>query len=801
MKTHKKFVYILVTLLILVSQLAYPTLAYADDEPPATPTKTNNETPPPTQGTPTEAVPTETPVPSSTEEPTVTETPTASDSPTVDPVSATEVPPETVPAEEPSLTETLAELPAETDVVVLDENGQPLPLVTEEAAEIIAQSDPLWCPAHVTTVTADCVNAATVTDLLPLLASKDQDGIIYFTSTYNTSDVTFNGDGSNTNIDQLADNTLTLQGGWDGVFTLGSTITFFGNSIFTVPISISNWGNDVTINNITVDGGTGSNLYMNNNVTVRDSQFNNSTGPGLQVNSNYGDLIIENSEFNNNTGPDGNGLFVNLNGAITLNNISANNNAQMGALIRSYGNKDILLGGITNTFIGNKAQGLDIANTLNGNITVENVTATGNGENIPNYYSVLIQAIDGTIALNNVDASSNKSSGMYVGTKKNVTLNSITANGNLHKGLETYSEGTTSLTDITANNNGGLHEYGVYTYSYGNIAINNIVANENGMYGVISTSINGNISLTNGTTNNNFYSGVILSSMQGTVTINNVAANENGMYGLYVSSNGNTTMSTITTIVNGHSGVFVFTPQNATINATTIQNNTQFGVDASAVCGIFRIHGSSDKINPPVNGEHIYTNPYTGQTTTIYCKPIVYVDGVLIYGELDPSLADQYEFELSCATQSSYPRTLTNGDQVEIICPVKGKAILKRLENTSLVSLPPGHTYVSAFSLDILQNDQTILYIGEGGHVNASFKVPAAEPGTLFSVLYWDDGRHTWTPLKEFVIDENGKALVFPLYPDDPRLIISGLHFVTVQGVLRAEFSTNFPGTFVLVQQ
>jgi hypothetical protein len=52
------------------------------------------------------------------------------------------------PAEEESLTlpEVLDAAPEGTEVVVLDESNEPLPLVTEEAAEAILTGDPVWCP-------------------------------------------------------------------------------------------------------------------------------------------------------------------------------------------------------------------------------------------------------------------------------------------------------------------------------------------------------------------------------------------------------------------------------------------------------------------------------------------------------------------------------------------------------------------------------------------------------------------------------------------------------------------------------
>ena len=59
-----------------------------------------------------------------------------------------EAPPEEVPPpEEPvSLPEVLEQAPPDTQVVVVNEEGQVEPLATVEAAEILVTGDPVWCP-------------------------------------------------------------------------------------------------------------------------------------------------------------------------------------------------------------------------------------------------------------------------------------------------------------------------------------------------------------------------------------------------------------------------------------------------------------------------------------------------------------------------------------------------------------------------------------------------------------------------------------------------------------------------------
>jgi hypothetical protein len=160
------------------------------------------------------------------------------------------------------------------------------------------------------------------------------------------------------------------------------------------------------------------------------------------------------------------------------------------------------------------------------------------------------------------------------------------------------------------------------------------------------------------------------------------------------------------------------------------------------------------------------------------------------------------EFTLNCVSQEFYPVNLPNGDQVQIVCPVSGKAHISRMDSTTLpADLPAGYTYSAAFSLDIFQKGEQISYISEGGHIRASFHIPSPQAGDAYSVLYWDNDNDKWIPLKDFMLDENGKARKFNLHTDDPRVILSGLNFDFTGDSPRAEISTNFPGIFVLAQR
>jgi hypothetical protein len=221
--------------------------------------------------------------------------------------------------EEPiSVSEILEQLPAGTELVVVNEAGEVEPLVTEAAAEIIATSDPIWCKDGTdpgSSISGDCTSGwATVTDLIANLTAVPGTftgaGTIFFsnTSTYSTDDVTFDG-GTLTGL-----SALTLQGGWNGngnaLWGLSGIYGLSGVTIFSVPVTIQNWASNVFINDIeivsnatTVDHGLGvattgdielNNVYVHNTADAGDGAKLSNIGGG--------NVRINDSEFNDNAG-------------------------------------------------------------------------------------------------------------------------------------------------------------------------------------------------------------------------------------------------------------------------------------------------------------------------------------------------------------------------------------------------------------------------------------------------------------------------------------------------------------------
>src|ERR1044072_5570392 len=122
-----------------------------------------------------------------------TEPPTAAEVATEAPVEATPVAVESTPdpqeATATPVAEALTQIPDSTEVVVLNANGDSVPLATQEAAAITQATDPMWCPEGVTPGGPGCTTSFTSISLLinnmvnpTHTASYAQNGVIYFTA-------------------------------------------------------------------------------------------------------------------------------------------------------------------------------------------------------------------------------------------------------------------------------------------------------------------------------------------------------------------------------------------------------------------------------------------------------------------------------------------------------------------------------------------------------------------------------------------------------------------------------------------
>lgn len=653
MVNRKKLsLFALITLLTLLANLVFPVSVLADDEtPPLAPTE---EISPTAETTPTDLSETETAPQESTGEP--------------DPVS-----------------EALEQLPENTELIVLDESGEPLPLVTEEAEEAIIVGDPVWCPSTLSAPTPG-TNGCTTSyvsfqDLIDYLDANEQamDGTIWIESSYNSSvnDPTSSGfvfdSGAFTTMSNYA---LTIQGGWNGVSgssTIGSASVFSGDYLV-----ITNWIGNVTINDIAIDGTSGSDgitVITNGAVNLSDVSVQNSDYSGVYIvnQGSTANVSINNSQFSDN---DDSGLEVYSSGNITLNNVIANDNGEDGAYLENCGCSGNVF--ITNSqFNNNDEDGLDVSSA--GNVTLDNVIANDN-------------KFDGTYIDNSL------------GT------------------------GNISIIKSQFNNNEG----GLEVYSAGNITLNSVIANSNldvganlfncGCGGAIGINVFGS------TFNNNGYSGLEFLT-DGSVNIENTTANNNGVGGIGGDALGNITI--INTVVNGNPhGLGFSTFGDVNIKCSIVKNNS--------IDGVYVIANNLNLVGSTITNNGVdYENAFGAVNIFDYnCNPS---GKKPVNSGLPLNIVQGGNADLDCDNFSGTVLILPNGDKVTFKCPIGDSATLNRLAQENGLplpkELPESVEYVSGLVSTTSPDGSDVAL---DGLVVTSFIIPDGMQGEDFAILYWN---------------------------------------------------------------
>lgn len=448
MLSHKRFALTIVFLVIILClSLVNVNSALADDSTPTEPSSA------------TEAA-TESPV-SATEPPVVgTETPIESTPIPVE-VTSTPQPPQATltesadSAEDIPVTELLSQVPDDTNLIVLDENGEALALASQEAAEIIVEADPMWCPEGILPNGPGCTGNLTITALLALMQANaggtfSQNGVIYFerssVTTYTTAFVLDDSASSlGASFDALRGFNLTLTGGWAGGSStnLNGQTTFSGPSAYIqVGTSTNPWVGNISLNNFQI-GVSGSNGGV-------------STNNSLTVYTTNGNITLSNVDVRQQEGNNYTAYLQSINGSISTG-ANANGNPSL--------------------FDGNNASGKQnkgfFATTNSGSISISNTTfqdafQTGSANS---YDGATLTAP--TVTLKNVIAFDNDGNGVAISNANIVTLNTVTGGqnnpgqGNGLSGIYVNGTGSTIL-----NVNGGTFNF---NGRYGIESINSIL--------------------------------------------------------------------------------------------------------------------------------------------------------------------------------------------------------------------------------------------------------------------------------------------------------------------------------------
>ncbi len=668
------------------------------------------------------------------------------------------VDPSAVPVEDASLLEAGTELTVEPtmnsevvdvlaqgiDVAVVDEQGQELSLVDETILETGVIQDPVWCPDGVTPTPGSngcTISYASLGQLVSFLTTNQptQNGTIWIEqgADASVSSIVINGSTATT----WANYALTLQGGWSGA-SGNSSIT--GQTTFSQSISVINWLNDVTLNDLTVQNTSSTGIYVNTqgDIVLEDVSSNSNAWDGaVLINSGTSSVsVIGTNSFNGNgTNGGGDGLFIFTNGDIELNNITANNNMEDP---------------------GSSMYGAGVnAETTNGSIAVTGQNTFNNNQSINAAFSV--------------DSGSG-----------NILLENLTASNGTSIGVGVYNGGSGSVSIFGSNTFTDLYGDGIIVYSYGDIYAENISTNNTG--GIHLETHNGSVVLT-GTSyfNNTIYQGhVLFIQVTNNVYVEGVTST-NGINGdgIKIGAGGDVTIVCSSSSNNSEyglevgfddwvSGLPLYYPDTLTLNNVSFSNNA---------FGDYLVNG---------NGTTVYNNPgapcapsLAGEDTLATFMPSspshVSLNVINLTGpSLDAPLA------LDCTSNSGTMLVLPLGNFVSFDCPTTGNVNLFQLENINGIlpgPLPDGSEFVSALSAVLL--DAAGPRKLTEAPVTISFVIPADMLEANLAILYWDGT--AWVDLSTTVFTD-GKLVYNP---------------GTKTGDGRFEASMNFVGVFVLVKK
>ena len=348
---------------------------------------------------------------------------------------------------------------------------------------------------------------------------------------------------------------------------------------------------------------TGGSLVANNSsigvivdakgaVTITDinANYNGSLGAIVDNSASLGAITIgkTNSTFSLN-GWDG--LRVKANGAISLMNVDAYDNAGNGAVLDNYingvGGVTIITSGLSSnwyTYFGrNGSDGLQI--NTRGPVSLKQVGASYNGSNglvINNLES----PVKAAVSVSNGFFSRNGLRGLSIETKGTITVASVNANENEGDNgiyLHTEGTGTTNLSRIKVNGNANT---GLYADSTFTITANALTATENGGTGVILVSFYNPLASVNAVT--------ILS----TLGVNRFY--DNGMHP--------------TGVEIGYAGLKIESKKSISVSQIQSGNNYGQGIDLYSISGSINLNGGI-AVNNSLSGLRASTDSATGDIT------------------------------------------------------------------------------------------------------------------------------------------------------------------------------------------
>jgi hypothetical protein len=494
--------------------------------------------------------------------------PPAAEAPALEepPIEAVPVDGTLLEAEEPVLAETppeagisapIAEEPtamiAEPEIVVIDPAGESLDMASQESAQAIVSADPYFTVGLITYRFSEAMNYCstnfpgnpycfdgsttyTVTHAIQdaidymrvYLGTTPNDGNIYVQQAEYVQNVTIDA-----NTYSVLSTLKGLIGLADaGIFptisgnvTIKNLLTGFTLSGFTINggVSITNVTGALNLTDLNVSNPSGNGITITGqkgNVTMTrvKSSNNNNYGAYIDNTAAVGNVAITNSAFDDNGNPAvGTGLYIQTNGTVTINGLSASRNHDTGLMVYYF-----------------------------SSLTIDNAVLKSNTSGGVGYGLFAYTAKVAPVVLRNVIASNNKEDGLYIQTAGTISLNSVDTHDNTNSGIFLNNEagtGTVSLTNIRSGNN---TVYGLYVKSRGAITLSSVTAYQNhGQYGAFLDNSGGTGSVT-----------VTSPAAAGYAGANSFWGNDNG-YGLYIQSKGAVTVTNLDAYSNFYDGLYI----------------------------------------------------------------------------------------------------------------------------------------------------------------------------------------------------------------------------------------------------
>lgn len=656
-KRIRLYIFPLILISTLIVSLFSTTAVQADDT-----------TPPPAATEPAATnVPDLTQEPAATAEETPANIPTATD----EPVNAISTEPQTL-----TVPEVLDQLPEGTDLVILDQNGGPVPLATQNAENILLTGDPMWCPTGVLPGGAGCTVAHTsFNDLINDLENSftgpnftySGSGTIYVSYDYDTSLTNDNGAAIVFDYGNLGLTSLVVQGGWNfGTNTKVGTSTIDGAD----RVEFLDWGwwgepGNLTLNDLSINQGSWLYIGDDTGTTTADVTLDHVTVSNTTFGSyigTEGDVKVTDSQFTTNAAD---GLDVDSGGKVSITRVTADNN---------------------------NGNGLGIS-TVGGNISLTNVIAEYN--NNDGAYLDICGCTTGNIIITGGSFNNNQGNGLEALAHNNITLKDVTADYNRWAGAYLGTDGNILVDGNSFSHN---HTDGLDVESYGNVTLKNIIAVDNAYDGAYVSNGSGNVNVSQSTFQYNGWGGEGGGGLNiytdGKISIGFIAANNNYFNGAYLD------------------------PSSITAVCSSFNDNgdTGLNVDLAGGTGVFK--------NITATGNSVDTNIVNGSYTvsTTDCS------GSSNTGSVSPSTGS------GCVGETI---VLSNEDRLIFQCAEAGNNQEEVLTLNDLPGpLPASYAFISGFTVHLIFNGVEI-FVSPDPQV-LQFKLPEGANSEDYAILFWN---------------------------------------------------------------